>query len=453
MHYPLDWTPRITISLLSALALAGCGGGGSGSASGTDGTPGDPGTDEPGSGVRVESFPFDAGFEGSSPTDIAVADLDGDGFKDVVMSREFTVDGVPTTPVASVFYQDTAGAFSTSTTYTIGSNDFLDAVGPVAVGDVDGDGIEELGVAYSGTLVLLDIASDRSGSGLNTLSGITDDLRLFRLEDYTGDDNADVILVDRLVTQGGLDFNVVRLQPLDTDTNLVSGEAQNLGVPVDAATPTITDVAVTDESGDGRPDLVVSYDDQGFTAAPSVAESFVTVFRQSMDGSFELKDINGDGVRDANDTLGPFPITGDDSGSASPDNVVLERADIDGDGMAETVHLVGTRIVDVEASEETPIGNAPSPTADDIALADFDGDQLTDLAAAVSGGDRLVLRFGQSDGGLGEPQSLNVGPEPIVVEAADLGNDGRSELIVLNRETPEGSESGQITVVSNLDAL
>ncbi|MFC1707325.1 FG-GAP repeat domain-containing protein [Planctomycetota bacterium] len=78
---------------------------------------------------------------GTTPTGLAIGDLDGDGREDVVIANRGSNN-------VSVYLQDAQGNLSESTTSPVSVG-----IGPmdVAIGDIDGDGRTDLGVANSGS--------------------------------------------------------------------------------------------------------------------------------------------------------------------------------------------------------------------------------------------------------------------------------------------------------------
>ncbi|MFI9508996.1 FG-GAP repeat domain-containing protein [Nocardia sp. NPDC052566] len=84
-------------------------------------------------------------------------------------------------------------------------------------------------------------------------------------------------------------------------------------------------------------------------------------------------------------------------------------------------------------SAGTVCGN--SPTAEAIAVADFTGEGIPDLALTDFCGFGVNILPGRGDGTLGAPQHIWTGVLPDALTAADLDGDGDTDLIVSNAAT------------------
>ena len=69
-----------------------------------------------------------------------------------------------------------------------------------------------------------------------------------------------------------------------------------------------------------------------------------------------------------------------------------------------------------------------------LAVGDFNGDGLADVAVGVTG-DGVYVLFGQSNGTLGTPAQVDTSVEPMGLAAGSLTTDGRSDLVVADQET------------------
>jgi hypothetical protein len=77
---------------------------------------------------------------------------------------------------------------------------------------------------------------------------------------------------------------------------------------------------------------------------------------------------------------------------------------------------------------QTRAGEAPAVT---LAVGDFNGDNIPDLAVVFSGG--LAILLGQGDGTFKtSPISYIAGSNPRAVAVADFNGDGRPDLAVAN---------------------
>lgn len=170
---------------------------------------------------------------------------------------------------------------------------------------------------------------------------------------------------------------------------------------------------------------------------------------------------NGDGTFQM-----PYLIPGDRLTMSDPQKFVT--ADFDGDGDTDIAvsdaksGKYPDRVVVLLNDGANPPGFAPGPSIivgsrpDDIAAADFDGDEDVDLAVLNRGGPlgkdiTLILNKGVVEGVLAfeaEPNFSLTGDRPYSMLAADLNADGLPDLAMLN--TPANALSSEVAVLWNL---
>jgi hypothetical protein len=320
-----------------------------------------------------------------SPNRLAAADLNRDGRQDVVIGG----DGSSRYGVALGNGDGTFGSPSvTTTTY---------GVQGLATGDFDRDGKMDLVTRESNTLVVR--AGDGAGgfsvqSTLGDVSGGVSDTDM-AVADLDADGCLDLALSD---------YGSVRVFLGDGAGGLVAGDV------VTRSGASFAGVAVGDLDGDGIDDLVAS--DQGdyryLTWCPGV----------------------GDGHFGGEQTLCNSVVAGRD----------LELADMDLDGRLDIVQL-GLRddLSSVSVYDCDDMFDAKRWTyavnvaANDIAVADFDGDRLPDVVT-LSNADLRMMR-NTTDVPRGVSYGLaraDAGARPADVTAGDIDRDGRAELAVAN---------------------
>jgi hypothetical protein len=117
--------------------------------------------------------------------------------------------------------------------------------------------------------------------------------------------------------------------------------------------------------------------------------------------------------------------------------------DFNGDGIPDLVVANATGISTIRVSVSILLGNGDGifqppvqydagPTASAIAVGDFNGDGLADLALVFAGGVRVLL--GNGDGTLqSTPISYVAGSFPVALAIGDINRDGFPDLVVTDK--------------------
>jgi hypothetical protein len=390
------------------------------------------------------------------PFTVAMADLDGDGRLDVVLSNgpaHPSPDGS-----VSVFLGLGDGTFRPRVDYRVPANAKC-----VAVGDVDRDGRTD--VVAVGTIVMGSVEIGKAhvllGNGDGTLRPPTpfatgEPARSATLADLDRDGDLD-LMTERSVLLGNGDgtFRPPHVFGFSNETSAVVADLDGDGIldvatslastPPDDEPPPIVSVrlgrgdgtfgpaagfgfgnnaqslAIADMDRDGRPDLVV-----GNFASDDTGEDFysmVSVLRNLGGGTFggprfhrtgnnpyavAVTDLDADGWPD----IATANFTGDPD--LNPNSVTVLLSNRDG-----TYRRV----------QDLPGGEYPRA----LAVGDLDGDRAPDVVAVSAGSRTISVMLGNGDGTLGA-RTFPTSRPAATVHPCDLDGDGELDLGVKTGE-------------------
>jgi len=339
---------------------------------------------------------FQAGIAfvaGNEPTSVAVADFTGDGIADLAVGSEGS-------NTVSILTGDGLGGFSAPRIFAVGTITWA-----IATGNFNGDGSEDLAVAntYSTTIsVLLGNGDGTFPASLSLAVGLNPEGLA------AGDVNGD----------GRLDLVVSNAGSNSVSVLLGAGDGTFSALPAFAAGSVPNFAALGDLNGDGRLDLVLSnYGAHDYYSAS--VDSTVSVLLGNGDGTFQspsrfeagsgphgiaIGDFNRDGAQDlAVADLGPFP--------RSIGTVAVLRGRGDGQFDPPQVYNAGLGLTGV-------------------ATADFNNDNVLDLAVTSSEDATVAVLLGTGDGTFLPATSYGVGNVPKSVSVADVNVDGTVDLVV-----------------------
>ena len=203
---------------------------------------------------------------GVQPTGIAVADINGDASFDVIVSN--TGDGS-----VSVLLNDGVGALGAATTLNIG---VMSTTQGVTAGDFDMDGDQDVAVVVSDTMMVQILTNDAGALGIGP--AVMVDPSALDIETGDLDNDGDLDLV---ITNGGLEDQVSILVNDGTGVML-------LGLQLDAP-DNPGDLELADMNGDGLLDIIVAESGSG-TVEVFLNDSIDPVdvmFTVSLFGEFE----------------------------------------------------------------------------------------------------------------------------------------------------------------------
>lgn len=361
-------------------------------------------------------FSASSTLAGSGGDNYASADLNGDGFADLVTISSGTI---------SIRYATGTGTFASASTISTGSS--KDKVG---LGDINGDGT--IDIVVSGDLNFQTFYNQGNGSytaGRNIqLTGQTADFQgNLLVGDVDGDGKADIIVSDYFSDTGGVTFYVQRSLGGDSFKRTFLGgvPSGNFGLGAAAA-----NVRLADVNGDGKQDLLVGstfnsgLNNDGYlnialgdgTGSFSSFNTALT-FANAVLYDFAVGDLNKDGKVDiafsvVSDSGTPTlqTYTGNGQGSFSLKQSLntgttasfLEIGDLNGDGSLDLLEKrsdgsLGSRIGSGSGTFGTfTQSGSSSDGVRSFALADYNNDGVLDFYDGTVGILRGVTRDGIS---------------------------------------------------------
>jgi hypothetical protein len=278
----------------------------------------------------------------------------------------------------------------------------------VAVGDLNGDLVQDLAVANSGD----DSAAVLLGNGDGTFQPP-------RSVYFTAGASPQSVAIADFNRNGRADLVVAH-----TGRNAVAVLFGNgdgtfqapviLGVGVSPSS-----VTAGDFNGDARPDFAIA----------NTGSNTVFVRLGNGDGTFQTaRSFAVDG--------GPYFVTIGDVNLDSRSDLLVASS-----GSGRIGVLLGNGDGTFQAALYVAAGATPIVWS--VAVGDFNGDARPDLVRANTGTNTVSMLLGNGTGTFQSPVSFAAGPGPTSVVTGDFNNDGRLDVAVANERdgTPEGSST------------
>jgi len=364
---------------------------------------------------------------------IATADVNRDGKTDLLVVND-CADVSCGSGSAAVLLGNGDGTFQAPWTYNSGGQNAFS----MAVGDINGDGKPDLVVANecgsSGNCNSGGSVGFLLGNGNGTFQTAKaygsggQAASAIGVADVNGDGKLDVLVVNECVSSANCTNGGVGVLLGNGDGTVQTVQTYNSGGNGSLS------IAVSDVNGDGKPDVLVT--DQCITSGACQNGGGVGVLLGNGDGTFQLaKTFNSGGLYTS------CIAVGDLNSDGKPDVVVS--------GSGVVGMLLGNGDGTFQAAQVTAVPGTFSEMSQ-IALADFDGDGKLD--AAIGNGSALLL--GNGDGTFQNPLYLGAGGHGAAV--GDFNHDGAPDLAVggitiLLNITPRPTATTVTSVASSLN--
>ncbi|MFM2288410.1 MAG: hypothetical protein RL684_1553 [Pseudomonadota bacterium] len=351
----------------------------------------------------ISFTPFEANFG------LVVADVNGDGFPDVVSGRTLHQPVAPGESGAlyTALHNNTAGGGYAAETHVASGTEPL----YLASADLDADALSDVVSADfdAGVLLVYLNSSAQPGQWAMPVSLAAPGVSQVAIGDLNGDGKPDLVAADFAVD--------VFLQDPAMAGHFLAPSGLNAGGA--------NWVAIGDVNHDGLPDVLVT-DATGVKvylhAADPASATFlppVTVFTQTPNVAFSganyvaIADVNGDGYADLvitdPGTYGPTPPTV---------NVLLQDAAAPGTFLAAAAYPVSQGRV-----------------AQAIMVADVNGDGLPDILYGDSAGVSVLLQNGAAAGTFAMAVTYAAPYGAFQLGLADVDGDGLVDIVVSNSTT------------------
>jgi hypothetical protein len=387
---------------------------------------------------------------GWSTASVVVADVNGDGKPDIVVANHCVTYGACPKGAVGVLLGNGDGTFQTAVTYESGGGDSFS----VAVADVNGDGKPDIvvtsecasGCISPGVVGVLLGNGDGTFQPVATYGSGGYYALSVAISDVNGDGKPDIVVANECTSGGNCNGSIGVL------LNNGDGTFQT-AVTYDSGGIFTVAIAVADVNGDGKPDIVTASECVNTVSPPtdcSTSNGSVGVLLGNGDGTFQTAVSYGAGG------YGPVSVAVSDvNRDGKPDVVVGNTCSTLQDNSCSGTGTVGVLLGNGDGTFQTAVtyGSGGYGTGG-LAIADMNGDGKRDILVAsdcsssnCTGNGVVGVLLGNGDGTFQTAAIFGSGgPGARSVAAADVNGDGKPDLVV---STAGSTSNGSVSVRIN----
>jgi hypothetical protein len=353
------------------------------------------------------------------PTSIAIGDFNRDGIPDIAVVNECGASSACTSGTISVYLGKGDGTFAQAANSPISMGQFTFSV---VVADFDGDGYSDLAVSNGEVITILHGNGDGTFMQESNISDIGGGY--LSVGDFNGDGIPDLAIF------GGNGFTVFLGKGHGSFTQ-AAGNA-------DSADGQIDSMAVGDINGDGIADIVTA--NYGGT---------LSIFLGNGDGTFKKETpVNLGSV------LAPWSVAiGDFNSDGKADLAVASQVQMSTESYGTLTVLLGDGTGNFSEAPNSPMGVGVNPRA--VAVGDFNADGIADLVVSNDYYGTVQIFLGNNDGTFSQPSisPITIGGNADAIAIADFNGDGISDFAtvqdsksIVSVELSQLTESATATV-------
>ena len=367
-----------------------------------------------GAGISSSSFQTKVDFAaGTNPVGSALADLDGDGKMDIVVTNGSS-NTISVYRNISVAGSITSGSFAAKVDFATGTVPNI-----IVVGDLDGDGKLDLAVSNNSASTI-SIFRNTSTSGSITTSSfaakvdfsVGSNPRGIALNDIDGDGKLDIAVANKTGNTVSVLYNT------STSGSITSG---SFAAQITFSSSSPNEIVFSDLDGDGKAEMLVA------NGASNITSVYLnTASRGSItSSSFATA---------ATYTTGSFAegaATGDIDGDGKQDMVIVNSS-------SNTVSLFRNTSTLGSLGFAAKVDFTTGTTPSSVKLGDIDGDNKVDLiipnnsSSTISVFRNTATSGTISSGSLAAKVDFSVGSYPALVSVGDIDGDGRMDMVSPN---------------------